>query len=55
MTSETFDICTVGSCNMDLACRVQNQPNKGETIHGHSFSTNFGGKGANQSVIGAKL
>ena len=30
-------------------------PKAGETIHGTKFSTGFGGKGANQCVMAARL
>ena len=30
-------------------------PKPGETIHGSSFSQGFGGKGANQCVMAARL
>lgn len=30
-------------------------PRSGETIHGHRFSKGFGGKGANQCIMAARL
>ena len=34
---------------------VSRLPKPGETIHGTSFSQGFGGKGANQCVMAARL
>lgn len=48
-------ICVVGSSNIDLISRVPHLPRLGETIVGHSFHMGFGGKGANQAVMAAKL
>lgn len=48
-------ICVAGSSNMDLVTGVERMPIPGETILGKSFKTVFGGKGANQAVIAAKL
>jgi len=48
-------ICVVGSSNMDLISRVPHLPRLGETIVGHSFHMGYGGKGANQAVMAAKL
>lgn len=41
--------------NTDLIAYVSRLPALGETITGSSFQTGFGGKGANQCVIAAKL
>jgi ribokinase len=48
-------ICMVGSCNVDLIARVARLPGPGETILGSKFQIGFGGKGANQAVMAAKL
>jgi ribokinase len=48
-------ICVVGSANIDLITRVPRMPKLGETMHGHSFHLVYGGKGANQAVMAAKL
>ena len=40
--------------NMDLVVRVARAPRGGETLQGHSFFTNPGGKGANQAVACAR-
>ena len=48
-------ICVVGSSNIDLISRVPRLPRLGETIGGHSFHMGYGGKGANQAVMAAKL
>jgi ribokinase len=48
-------IVVVGSVNLDLVVRADRIPRVGETIMGNSFSTFYGGKGANQAVAAAKL
>jgi len=48
-------ICVVGACNLDLISYVPRLPSMGETLHGHRFHMGFGGKGANQAVMAAKL
>ena len=40
---------------MDLVSRAPRAPRRGESIIGHSFSTFYGGKGANQAVMAARL
>ncbi|MFO0806364.1 MAG: ribokinase [Gemmataceae bacterium] len=47
-------VCVVGSANLDLNAAVERFPAPGETLHGRSFSTGFGGKGANQAVMAAR-
>jgi len=48
-------ICVVGSCNIDLISYAPRLPKLGETIRGTRFHMGFGGKGANQAVMAAKL
>ncbi|MGE5139565.1 MAG: ribokinase [Rudaea sp.] len=48
-------ICVVGSCMIDLISRVPRLPKLGETMFGHAFHMGYGGKGANQAVMAAKL
>jgi ribokinase len=48
-------ICVVGACNTDLISYVPRLPQLGETLHGDDFQVGFGGKGANQAVMAAKL
>lgn len=45
----------VGSSNIDLISRVPRLPMPGETLIGSKFQMGFGGKGANQAVMAAKL
>jgi ribokinase len=52
---ESFKICVVGACNLDLISYVPRLPSMGETLHGDRFHMGFGGKGANQAVMAAKL
>lgn len=48
-------ICVVGSSNIDLIAKVPRLPKLGETLVGHSFHLGYGGKGANQAVMAARL
>ena len=52
---ESAKICVVGACNLDLISYVPRLPSMGETLHGSRFRMGFGGKGANQAVMAAKL
>lgn len=47
-------VLVFGSLNMDLAGRVPRMPQPGETLAGHGFLANPGGKGANQAVACAR-
>ena len=55
MTPQAPRICVVGSSNIDLISKVPRLPMLGETLTGHSFHIGYGGKGANQAVMAAKL
>lgn len=48
-------ICVVGASNLDLISYVPRLPKMGETLHGTRFHMGYGGKGANQAVMAAKL
>ena len=48
-------ICVVGACNLDLISYVPRLPSMGETLHGSRFQMGFGGKGANQAIMAAKM
>jgi ribokinase len=48
-------IAVVGSCNVDLVAYAARIPGPGETILGERFAMGFGGKGANQAVMAARL
>ena len=48
-------ICVVGSANIDLITYAPKLPALGETLPGDRFEQHFGGKGANQAVMAAKL
>ena len=54
-SSASPSVCVVGSSNIDLIAYVARAPGPGETIAGHAFEQGFGGKGANQAVIAARL
>ena len=48
-------VCMVGSSNTDLVARIDRFPTLGESLTGSDFSIGFGGKGANQAVMAARL
>lgn len=50
-----YDVCVVGASNIDLISYVTRLPAMGETLHGTEFRMGFGGKGANQAVMAARL
>ena len=48
-------VAVVGSCNVDLVAYSSRIPGPGETVIGDRFAMGFGGKGANQAVMAARL
>src|SRR5512143_3247162 len=48
-------IAVVGSLNIDLIAYTARVPGPGETVIGDRFVMGFGGKGANQAVMAARL
>lgn len=50
----SFDVCVVGSANLDLVATVQQLPGPGETVSGDSYAEYPGGKGLNQAVAAAR-
>ena len=48
-------IAVVGSLNIDLIAYAKRVPAAGETVIGDRFQMGFGGKGANQAVMAARL
>jgi ribokinase len=48
-------IAVVGSLNIDLVAYASRVPGPGETVLGDRFVMGFGGKGANQAVMAARL
>ncbi len=48
-------IAVVGSLNIDLVTYTPRIPGAGETLIGDRFQMGFGGKGANQAVMAARL
>ncbi|HEX5449125.1 MAG TPA: ribokinase [Gaiellaceae bacterium] len=53
--ARTPSICVVGAALIDLIAYVPRLPTLGETLHGTDFRSGFGGKGANQAVMAARL
>lgn len=49
-----FDVCVVGSANLDLVATVARLPGPGETVPGSTFFEYPGGKGLNQAVAAAR-
>ncbi|MCC5947919.1 MAG: ribokinase [Nitriliruptoraceae bacterium] len=48
-------VVVIGACMLDLISYVPRLPASGETLHGSTFQMGYGGKGANQAVMAAKL
>jgi ribokinase len=48
-------VAVVGSLNVDLVTYTKRVPSAGETVIGERFQMGFGGKGANQAVMAARL
>jgi ribokinase len=48
-------VAVVGSLNIDLIAYTSRMPGAGETVIGDRFQMGFGGKGANQAVMAARL
>ncbi|KAF1969750.1 Ribokinase-like protein [Bimuria novae-zelandiae CBS 107.79] len=55
MSPKPAVISVIGSLNVDLVTRTPRVPVAGETLTSESFSTGYGGKGANQAVACARL
>lgn len=51
---EHFDVCVVGSANLDLVATTQRLPMPGETVLGTSYAEHAGGKGLNQAVAASR-
>lgn len=50
-----MNILVIGSANADMVIHTDRMAKLGETVIGHDFSVNAGGKGLNQAVAIAKL
>jgi ribokinase len=48
-------VCVVGSANVDFTVFTPHLPRPGETLTGRHFHYGYGGKGANQAVMAARL
>jgi ribokinase len=49
-----FDVCVVGSANLDLVVTTARLPGPGETVSGTTYAEHAGGKGLNQAVAAAR-
>lgn len=49
-----FDVCVVGSANLDLVATTPRIPAPGETLLGTGYAEHAGGKGLNQAVAAAR-
>ncbi len=49
-----FDVCVVGSANLDLVASTARLPLPGETVLGTAYAEHPGGKGLNQAVASAR-
>ncbi len=49
-----YDVCVVGSANLDLVATTDRLPAPGETVMGHTYAEHAGGKGLNQAVAAAR-
>ena len=49
-----FDVCVVGSANLDLVATAPELPRPGRTVLGTGFAEHAGGKGLNQAVAAAR-
>ena len=52
--SEPYDVCVVGSANLDIVATSVRLPGPGETVLGTSYAEHAGGKGLNQAVAAAR-
>ncbi|MCZ7534384.1 MAG: ribokinase [Acidimicrobiia bacterium] len=55
MDNQKGSIVVVGSMNVDQIATCDRFPQDGETLMGISYAQGFGGKGANQAVMAARL
>lgn len=53
-TDPSFDVCVIGSANLDLVARTVRLPSAGETVLGLDYAEHAGGKGLNQAVAAAR-
>ncbi|MGH9272758.1 MAG: PfkB family carbohydrate kinase, partial [Ilumatobacteraceae bacterium] len=49
-----FDVCVVGSANLDLVATTGTLPRPGETVLGTAYAEHAGGKGLNQAIAAAR-
>jgi len=49
-----FDVCVLGSANLDLVATTARLPGPGETVLGRGYAEHAGGKGLNQAVASAR-
>ena len=52
--TDVFDVCVVGSANLDLVATTARLPRPGETVMGRDYAEHPGGKGLNQAVSASR-
>lgn len=52
--ADVFDVCVVGSANLDLVAITERLPRPGETVMGTDYAEHPGGKGLNQAVSASR-
>lgn len=52
--AEHYDVCVVGSANLDLVATTAHHPKPGETVLGSGYAEHPGGKGLNQAVSASR-
>lgn len=55
MSSHRARVAVVGSANLDVVVRAQQQPAPGETVLGETIENHPGGKGLNQAIAAARF
>ncbi len=52
--ADRYDVCVIGSANLDLVATTSHLPQPGETVLGRGYAEHPGGKGLNQAVSASR-